>query len=102
MDTRTLESGMHSIQVIDGEADVRARFFTSLGRVDVEQQEVLCSIGPRSPGGVHVAGATVLVNLGLAKRKSNEVPVEAKRSINVAHSQLHFDEPSGHLHLLRL
>jgi hypothetical protein len=84
--TGALKCGMHLVKVFHGEADVRARFLTSLGRIDVEQQEVLRPLGPRSPSGVYVAGAAILVDLGLAKWQSKEVPVKAKGPINVAYS----------------
>jgi hypothetical protein len=86
IDTRAFKCGMHLVQVFHGEADARARFLTSLGRIDVEQQEVLRPLGPRPPGGVNVAGAAVLVDLGLTKWQSKEVPIKAKGAINVVHS----------------
>ena len=37
--------------------------------------------------------AAVFVDLGLSKRQSKKVPVEAKRPIKVAYPQLHLDQP---------
>ncbi len=99
LDTRALESGMHPVKVFYGEADARPRFLISLQRGDGEQEEVSPARGPRSPGGVHVACAGGLVELGIAKRQSEEVAVEPEGPIKVAHSQLYLDQSDAHCHL---
>jgi hypothetical protein len=76
IDTGALECGMNPVQVFHREADIRTRFLTSVGRIDVEEKEICRPFGPRPPSGVHVTGSAVLVDLRLAKRQSKEVPVE--------------------------
>src|SRR5258708_38185109 len=51
---------------------------------------------------MRMAEAAVVVELGLSKRQSKKVPVEAKRPIKVASHQLHLDQPSSHVYFLRV
>ncbi len=44
-----------------------------------------------------MAEAAVFVDLGLSKRQSKKVPVEAKRPIKVPYPQLHLDQSSSHV-----
>src|SRR5712691_6445561 len=102
IDIGTLEPGMQAVQIFDSKADIRAGFLPGLGGIDVEQQEILRAIGPRSPRGMRMAEAAVFVDLGLSERQSKKVPVEAKRPIKVAYPQHHLDQPSSHVYFLRI
>jgi hypothetical protein len=68
--TGALEPGMQAVQIFDSKADICAGFLPGLGGIDVEQQEILRPIGPRSPRGMRMAEAAVFVDLGLSKRQS--------------------------------